>query len=107
MLTAVYFRKWSLAIGALLCVVLCFTSIRIAEAQEQKLTPISLRVDIFFYGAHVPLLLGIVDGIYKKHGLDVTAQIGRGSATTLQTIANGSDDFGFADSGTLVRLAAQ
>lgn len=69
--------------------------------------PVTLRVDVFFYGAHVPLLAGIADGTYEKYGLKVTAQPGRGSATTLQTVANRSDDFGFADGGTLVKLAAQ
>ena len=73
----------------------------------QDLTPVTLRMDVFFYGAHVPMLLGIVDGIYKKHGLDVTAQTGRGSATTIQTVANGTDHFGFADGGVLVKFAAQ
>jgi NitT/TauT family transport system substrate-binding protein len=72
-----------------------------------ELIPVTLRVDVFFYGSHVPLLAGIADGTYEKHGLKVTAQPGRGSATTLQTVANRSDDFGFADGGTLVRLATQ
>jgi NitT/TauT family transport system substrate-binding protein len=76
-------------------------------AMAQPLTPVSIRMDVFFYGAHVPILLGIVDGIYKKYGLDVTAQTGRGSATTIQTVANQTDQFGFADGGTLVRFAAQ
>src|SRR5579875_4134336 len=75
-----------------------------AHAQQRQPTPVKLRMDVFFYGAHVPLLLGIVDGIYKKYGLDVTAETGRGSATTIQTVANGSDDFGFADGGTLAKL---
>ncbi len=79
----------------------------LAEARAQQPTPVTLRVDIFFNGSHVPLLFGIVDGIYKKHGLAVTALPGRGSATTIQTVANGSDDFGFADGGTLVKLSAQ
>ena len=68
---------------------------------------VTLRMDVFFYGAHVPLLAGIADGTFEKHGLKVNAQTGRGSATTLQTVANRSDDFGFADGGTLIRLAAQ
>lgn len=84
-----------------------FYAASIASAQDQKLTPVTLRTDVFFYGSHVPLLVGIVDGIYKKHGLEVTAMTGRGSATTLQTVANLSDHFGFADGGTHVRLAAQ
>ena len=54
-----------------------------------------------------PILAGIQNGIYEKHGLKVTAQPGRGSATVLQTVANRSDDFGFADGGTHVKLAAQ
>ncbi len=69
--------------------------------------PVNVRVDIFFYGSHVPIMLGIVDGIYKKYGLDVTAVPGRGSATTIQTVAAGTDTFGFADGGTLVKFAAQ
>jgi NitT/TauT family transport system substrate-binding protein len=83
-------------------------SFAFAEAgQAQNLTPVTIRMDVFFYGSHVPILLGIVDGIYKKHGLEVTAQTGRGSATTIQTVANGTDQFGFADGGTLVKFAAQ
>jgi NitT/TauT family transport system substrate-binding protein len=78
-----------------------------APAAAQTMTPVTLRVDVFFYGSHVPLLYGIVSGIYKKHGLDVTAQTGRGSATTIQTVAAGTDQFGFADGGTLVKFAAQ
>jgi len=78
-----------------------------ASALAAELIPVTLRVDVFFYGSHVPLLAGIADGTYEKHGLKVTALPGRGSATTLQTVANGSDDFGFADGGTLVKLAAQ
>jgi NitT/TauT family transport system substrate-binding protein len=73
----------------------------------EDLVPVTVRVDVFFYGSHVPILLGIVDGIYKKYGLDVTALPGRGSATTIQTVAAGTDTFGFADGGTLVKFAAQ
>lgn len=79
----------------------------VSPAGAADLTPVSVRVDVFFYGAHVPILMGIVDGIYKKHGLDVTAMPGRGSATTIQTVAAGTDNFGFADGGTLVKFAAQ
>ena len=69
--------------------------------------PVSVRADVFFYGAHTPIMVGIVDGIYKKHGIDASFTAGRGSGTTIQTVANGSDQFGFADGATLVRLTAQ
>jgi len=78
-----------------------------AMAQDRPLDRVSVRADVFFYGAHVPIMLGIVDGIYKKHGIDATFAAGRGSATTIQTVANMSDQFGFADGATLVRLTAQ
>jgi NitT/TauT family transport system substrate-binding protein len=78
-----------------------------AYGRAEDLVSVTVRVDVFFYGSHVPILLGIVDGIYKKYGLDVTAMPGRGSATTIQTVAAGTDTFGFADGGTLVKFAAQ
>ena len=78
-----------------------------AAAQDRPVDRVSVRADVFFYGAHVPIMLGIVDGIYKKHGIDATFAAGRGSATTIQTVANMSDQFGFADGATLVRLTAQ
>jgi NitT/TauT family transport system substrate-binding protein len=74
-----------------------------AAAQDH----ISVRADVFFYGAHVPIMVGIVDGIYKRHGVEASFATGRGSATTIQTVANMSDQFGFADGATLVRLSAQ
>jgi NitT/TauT family transport system substrate-binding protein len=77
------------------------------SSRAADLVPVSVRVDVFFYGSHAPILYGIEEGIYKKYGLDVTAMPGRGSATTIQTVAAGTDDFGFADGGTLVKFAAQ
>ena len=74
-----------------------------AAAQDR----VSVRADVFFYGAHVPIMLGIVEGMYKQHGIEPTFAAGRGSATTIQTVANMSDQFGFADGATLVRLSAQ
>ncbi len=78
-----------------------------ADAQTPPPDQVSVRADVFFYGAHVPIMLGIVDGIYKKQGIDATFATGRGSGTTIQTVANMSDQFGFADGATLVRLSAQ
>jgi NitT/TauT family transport system substrate-binding protein len=85
----------------------CATSAGPANADDRKPDPVSIRADVFFYGAHIPIMVGIVDGIYKKHGIDATFAIGRGSGTTIQTVANMSDQFGFADGATLVRLSAQ
>ena len=97
------------------CITFClaFTAVLLtgsadtASAQSPPLDAVSVRADVFFYGAHVPIMLGIVDGIYKRHGIDATFTTGRGSGTTIQTVANMSDQFGFADGATLVRLTAQ
>jgi NitT/TauT family transport system substrate-binding protein len=78
-----------------------------ARSQDRPLDRVSVRADVFFYGAHIPIMLGIVDGIYRTHGIEATFASGRGSGTTIQTVANMSDQFGFADGATLVRLTTQ
>jgi NitT/TauT family transport system substrate-binding protein len=76
-------------------------------ATPAPLKPVTFRAEIGFNGKHVPFLAGIVEGIYKKHGLDVTAKEGTGSATIVQTVGNGSDDFGFVDGAVLTQTAAK
>ena len=68
---------------------------------------VTLRLDFTYYGGHVAFIAGIQKGIYEKHGLDVKALEGTGSVNTVQLIASGSDDFGFPDSGVLVKARAQ
>jgi NitT/TauT family transport system substrate-binding protein len=86
-----------IATAVLSILVVASAAVPAVQAQTKPLTPVSLRTDIFFNGSHIPLIVG----------LDVTAAPGQGSATTIQTVANGSDNFGYADAGTLIRLAAQ
>jgi NitT/TauT family transport system substrate-binding protein len=94
--------------STMICLIMATALLATATpASAQALDRVSVRADVFFYGAHAPIMVGIVDGIYKKHGIDVTFATGRGSSTTIQTVANGSDQFGFADAGALVRLTAQ
>jgi NitT/TauT family transport system substrate-binding protein len=68
---------------------------------------LDVRTDVFYTGAVLPLVAGVDQGIYQKHGLNVTLNPGKGSATTLQTVANGSDDLGYADAGALVQAAGK
>ncbi|MEW2357370.1 ABC transporter substrate-binding protein [Spirillospora sp. NPDC029432] len=68
---------------------------------------LDVRTDVFYTGAVLPLVAGVDQGIYAKHGLNVTLNPGKGSATTLQTVANGSDDLGYADAGALVQAAGR
>lgn len=74
---------------------------------ESGRTELTLRTDVFYTGAVLPLVAGLDQGIYKKHGISLTLNPGKGSATTLQTVANGSDDLGYADAGALVQAAGK
>lgn len=78
-----------------------------ASSTGEGLTPVSVRTDVYFTGAVLPLLAGVEKGIFEKHGLDVEINPGTGSATTIQTVGNGSDDIGYADAGALVQSVAQ
>lgn len=94
--------------SAVLCILLS-TGMAVAQgaAQGAAKDPVTVRADVFFYGAHIPIMVGIADGIYEKYGIDAKFLTGRGSGTTIQTVANQSDQFGFADGATLVRLASK
>lgn len=78
-----------------------------AEKDASGRTKIKVRTDVFYTGATLPLIVGVQQGIYAKHGLNVTLNPGSGSATTLQTVANGSDDIGYADAGALVQAVGR
>jgi NitT/TauT family transport system substrate-binding protein len=78
-----------------------------ARSQAAPVDHVKVRADVFFYGAHIPIIVGIVDGIYAKYNIDATFLAGRGSATTIQTVANQSDQFGYADGAALTRLTAK
>src|SRR5436305_13703383 len=68
---------------------------------------VSLRLNWYFGGLHVPFYYGKERGFYKEEGIDLTINEGRGSANTVQVVAAGSDTFGLADSSSLIATAAK
>src|SRR5438046_3504025 len=68
---------------------------------------VSLRLNWYFGGLHVPFYYGKERGFYKEEGIDLTINEGRGSANTVQVVAAGSDTFGLADSSSVVATAAK
>src|SRR5262245_34647137 len=68
---------------------------------------VSLRLNWYFGGLHVPFYYGKEKGFYKAEGIDLTINEGRGSANTVQVIAAGSDTFGLADSSSVIATAAK
>jgi len=74
-----------------------------AQAQDA----VSLRLNWYLGGLHVPFYYGKEMGFFKQEGIDLTINEGRGSANTVQVVAAGSDTFGMADSSSLITTASK
>jgi NitT/TauT family transport system substrate-binding protein len=92
--------KFRTMMGALAVLVAASTS---ALAQDA----VSLRLNWYLGGLHVPFYYGKERGFYKDEGIDLTINEGRGSANTVQVVAAGSDTFGLADSSSVVATAVK
>lgn len=90
-------RKLSFALGLMLL----FSSA--AWAQDK----VSLRLNWYLGGLHVPFYYGKDRGFYAAEGIDLTINEGRGSANTVQVVAAGSDTFGLADSSSVILTASK
>lgn len=77
------------------------------ENVEKELRAVSLRLNWTAQGSHAPIWYGIKEGIFEKHGIDLTAGEGKGSGTTVNVIASKGDTFGWADCGTIFNLISQ
>ena len=75
----------------------------LAIAQDK----VSLRLNWYLGGLHVPFYYGKDRGYYAAEGIDLTINEGRGSANTVQVVAAGSDTFGLADSSSVVLTASK
>lgn len=76
-------------------------------ADGKNLTSVSFRMGWTMSGYMAPFNLAVQRGYYTDQGLDVKIGEGKGSVTTAQTVANGSDDFGFADASSVAPLIAK
>jgi NitT/TauT family transport system substrate-binding protein len=77
------------------------------SAPASALDKVSFRLNWYFGGAHSPFQLGLERGYYRDEGIELTINEGRGSVSTAQGVAAASDDFGFADSSSLMLLASK
>ncbi len=68
---------------------------------------VSLRLNWYLGGLHVPYYYGKEMGFFKQEGIDLTINEGRGSGNTVQVVAAGSDTFGMADSSSLITTASK
>lgn len=68
---------------------------------------VSLRLNWYIGGLHVPFYYGKEQGFFEEEGIDLTINEGRGSGNTAQVVAAGSDTFGMADSSSLITLVSK
>lgn len=62
-----------------------------------KLTDVTLMLNWYPYGEHAPFYYGVDEGIFEKHGIDLTIKAGQGSTKTAQAVGQKQVDFGWAD----------
>lgn len=79
----------------------------LASGPALALDKVTFRMNWYYGGFHAPFQLGLQRGFYKDEGIELTLNEGRGSANTVQTVSAGSDDFGVADSSSVMLLAAK
>jgi NitT/TauT family transport system substrate-binding protein len=109
-------QRWSTAVGtgvlvALVAAVLasCGSSggdkskASTSGAGADKKVSLTYRLDWLVGGAHTCYYRAASGGYFEKQGLDVKIQEGSGSGNTATLVANGGNDFGFADAGVVAK----
>jgi NitT/TauT family transport system substrate-binding protein len=67
-------------------------------------TPVRFTLDFKFEAPSAPFLLAIDKGYYKTEGLDVTIDEATGSLESIERVASGAYDAGFADINALIKF---
>lgn len=76
-------------------------------AQVRAEDNVSLRLNWYLGGLHVPFYYGVDKGFYKQEGINLVINEGRGSANTVQVVGAGTDTFGLADSSSIINLISK
>ena len=71
-----------------------------SAAKSTALKNVSFRLDYILGDYEVPTVLAKANGYYRDEGLNVSIGEGKGSASTIELVAQGHDDFGLADAAT-------
>jgi NitT/TauT family transport system substrate-binding protein len=66
-----------------------------------------LMLNWYVYSEHAPFFLGKERGYFEQEGIDLDIQEGRGSGVTVQAVAAGTAQFGYADVPTMIKAAAK
>ncbi len=69
---------------------------------DGEMNELTLTLNWVPYGEHAPFYYGVSEGIYEDEGIDLTIQPGNGSGNTIQQVAQGNTDLGWADTPPMV-----
>lgn len=78
-----------------------------AQAQDDNLKKVSVRLAFSYNGHRSPYLLGVDKGFYEDAGLDVEVLEGKGVTSSMQLVASGQDTFAIIDPPSLMLGYAQ
>ena len=65
-----------------------------------------MRLNWKFYGEHAPLFVAKEKGYFEAQGLEVELLEGKGSGATIREVAGHPEEFGWADTASMIKLAA-
>ena len=82
-------------------------SLASSQALAQPKEKISLMLNWYLYSEHAPFFLGKERGYFDAEGIDLDIQEGRGTGPTIQAVAANTVPFGYADVGTMMKVAAK
>jgi NitT/TauT family transport system substrate-binding protein len=96
------FKRISLLLAAMLTGALLSS-----QAMAQPKDKVILMLNWYVYSEHAPFFLGKERGYFEQEGIDLDIQEGRGSGVTVQAVAAGTAQFGYADVPTMIKAAAK
>jgi NitT/TauT family transport system substrate-binding protein len=76
-------------------------------AEDKASDKAVLLLNWYVYSEHAPFFLGLERGFFSHEGIELQIQEGRGSVPTVQAVANGTADFGYADVASVIKAAAR
>ena len=79
----------------------------VATPQDKPPTKAIFLLNWYVYSEHAPFFLGLERGYFSQEGIDLQIQEGRGSVPTVQAVAGGTADFGYADVASVIKAATQ
>lgn len=85
------------AAAAMLALTGCGSSNTENASTADGSTSANLMLNWYPYGEHAPFYYGVQEGIFAKHGIDLTIDAGQGSTKTAQAVGTSKTDFGWAD----------